>query len=242
VGRIPFLNAAPFFAGNAFRGLVTVSAAPRRLGRLAAAGRVDTGAFSLADVWRLAKTFEPMGNYCIASKRRAASVLLFSRRPVQELKDCSLGVTDQTSTSVLLLRLLLRSYYKVRVRVRKGFRPDDAARLLIGDAALRANRRRTGFRYVYDLGEEWYRWKKLPFVFARWAVRKNLPSESKKDLSRRLGRALRCGTDGCRFRRSPLPPAATTAYLRLLSYRFSKKERDSERLFRRLLRGAGLLR
>ena len=41
--------------------------------------------------------------------------------------------------------------------------------LLIGDRAMRACL--PGFRYAYDLGEEWTAWTDLPMVFAVWAVR-----------------------------------------------------------------------
>ena len=30
------------------------------------------------------------------------------------------------------------------------------------------------YPYIYDLGEEWYQWTSLPFVFARWMFRKDL--------------------------------------------------------------------
>ena len=41
--------------------------------------------------------------------------------------------------------------------------------LLIGDRAMRACL--PGFRYAYDLGQEWTDWTGLPFVYAVWAVR-----------------------------------------------------------------------
>jgi chorismate dehydratase len=41
--------------------------------------------------------------------------------------------------------------------------------LLIGDRAMRACL--PGFRFAYDLGEEWTSWTGLPMVFALWAVR-----------------------------------------------------------------------
>ena len=41
--------------------------------------------------------------------------------------------------------------------------------LLIGDRAMRACL--PGYRFAYDLGEEWTAWTGLPMVFAVWAVR-----------------------------------------------------------------------
>jgi len=41
--------------------------------------------------------------------------------------------------------------------------------LLIGDRAMRACL--PGFVHAYDLGQEWFDWTGLPFVYAVWAVR-----------------------------------------------------------------------
>ena len=41
--------------------------------------------------------------------------------------------------------------------------------LLIGDRAMRACL--PGFAHAYDLGQEWFDWTGLPFVYAVWAVR-----------------------------------------------------------------------
>ena len=46
---------------------------------------------------------------------------------------------------------------------------DADAVLLIGDRAMRACL--PGFAHAYDLGQEWYDWTGLPFVYAVWAVR-----------------------------------------------------------------------
>ena len=47
----------------------------------------------------------------------------------------------------------------------------DAA-LLIGDRAMKACL--PGYRYAYDLGEEWTNWTGLPMVYAVWAVREGI--------------------------------------------------------------------
>jgi chorismate dehydratase len=41
--------------------------------------------------------------------------------------------------------------------------------LLIGDRAMRACL--PGFAHAFDLGQEWFDWTGLPFVYALWAVR-----------------------------------------------------------------------
>jgi len=65
------------------------------------------------------------------------------------------------------------------------------ALLLIGDEALR--RRGTGikgFPYVYDLAREWQEWQGLPFVFAVWARRRDLPPDAKEELDGLLARSV----------------------------------------------------
>jgi chorismate dehydratase len=83
------------------------------------------------------------------------------------------------------LRLLLEERYGVQPReYRRGAESGDA-RLVIGDAALEEVKRGR-FKFVYDLGEEWRRWQELPFVFARWVVRRDLPQEEKQRFIRSL--------------------------------------------------------
>ncbi len=47
-----------------------------------------------------------------------------------------------------------------------------------------------GFDYTYDLAQLWYEWKQLPFVFALWAVKKDLSQQKIKALDELLNDAL----------------------------------------------------
>ena len=62
--------------------------------------------------------------------------------------------------------------------------------LLIGDDALVTHNRIDGFPYVYDLADVWWEWKRLPFVFAVWMVRRDLAPEVKHLLAEALRRNL----------------------------------------------------
>ena len=91
------------------------------------------------------------------------------------------AVTDDTSTSVRLLQVLLEKRHG-RTAVNYGrIAPDmyDGSAdslLLIGDEALRARRDGIkGLPVVTDLATEWLTWQGTPFAFARWVVRKDLP-------------------------------------------------------------------
>jgi chorismate dehydratase len=74
-----------------------------------------------------------------------------------------------------LAQILFWERYNVRPEIRplplnaQAEEMETDAVLLIGDRAMKACL--PGFRFAFDLGEEWLRWTGLPFVFAVWAVR-----------------------------------------------------------------------
>src|SRR3990172_7806227 len=155
VGRIPYLNCEPFFSH--LRGVDLVPLNPRALGQAMAAGAPDAGPLSLVDFLSLEGNVAPLP--CgIATSGPARSVLLFSDRPLSELGGAVIGVTEETSTSVQILKLLLSLKYEVIPRHWVG--PDNPcdAVLLIGDRAIRALKLGPPFSHVTDLGSEWGRW------------------------------------------------------------------------------------
>ncbi len=193
IGRIPYLNCEPFFAH--LTGVDTVPLVPRALGVALRAGHLDAGPVSLADALALGDRVRwlPHG---IATPGAAHSVLVFSRRPLADLDGATVAITDETATSVRILRILLEQRYGLRKLDwtdlpgdhRSSARPD--AVLLIGDAALRARGSRAGFEHVADVGAEWTAWTGLPCVFAVWAARREVAAERREELARALDVAL----------------------------------------------------
>src|SRR5882724_11779957 len=203
VGYIPYLNMAPFHQGfgpepceiNGYR-FEFHPMSPRTLGLEAEKGTIDAGAMSLVDCLKLAETFEPVGSFGIGLKRDAQSVLVFSKKPLADF-DGVCAVTDETSTSFRLLQILLEARYG-RTGVRYGriassmlFDGEGDGLLLIGDEALKAKKDGIrGFPIVTDLGQEWFSWQKLPFVFARWVVHRNLNKEAKAVIKQSIQKSL----------------------------------------------------
>src|SRR5690349_2398889 len=183
--RIPYANAAPFYAlwhdaPFAVRNLV-----PRELGREAEAGNVDLGLMAAGDYLRLRDRFELLAPMGVAARGPVHSVLLFSRRPAAALANALVSVTPETSTSIRLLRLLLEARRGLTdMRFVRGLEPAQAdALLLIGDTAMRTRRRPPeGFVHTLDLGEDWLEWTGLPFVYAVWVVRTSLDDALKQEL------------------------------------------------------------
>jgi len=242
VGFLTYLNVAPFYWQSERWGVELIPCVPRELGRLAARGEIDAGPMAVADWFALESDFEPLGAYGIASQAQAQSVLLFSSCPIEELDGAIVGVTEETSTSVRLLQLLLEQRYRVRpCEYRRGEKGD--AWLVIGDAALRERKQGTA-PYVYDLGEEWRRWQGLPFVFARWVVRRTLPAVEKEHLHQVLCASFEAGmarleeVAAQHAGQASLEVSEIVAYLRNFTYRIGDPEERGLAEFKRLCHGS----
>lgn len=188
IGKIPYINSIPYYEKLEKRDYRLLSASPRRLGMLAKNEKIDAGLFSLVDYFAIRDYYDEIG-FGIATRDQVKSVMLFSNHGWRDLEGKTIGITDDTSTSVKLLELILKQRYGVNcrfVRIRKevdNLSSFDAV-LLIGDMALRMTKTRNiPFEIVYDLAKEWYDWQRLPFVFAVWAVRKSIDNKSKETLT-----------------------------------------------------------
>ena len=201
VSKMPYLNSVPFYSSfyperNEIK-LAPLS--PSTLGRFAREGTVVAGPMSLRDFMRSTDEFERL-DCGVAVKGKVNSVLLFSKYNWSELSGKRIGITSETSTSVELLRVLLENKYSITDYNFERLHPShfhskygayDAV-LLIGDEALQCaySEGLPGFEKKYDLAEEWYAWKEMPFVFAVWAMRKDLPDDVKSAIVRSLEQSL----------------------------------------------------
>ena len=195
IGRIPYLNSEVFHFGMAGEaGVELHPLVPRALSNAASDGGLDAGPVPLVTCFELEDTFKPLGNFCISTVEKSRSILLYSKRPIDELAGAVVGVTGETSTSVRLMKVLL----SIRFGVTPGRYVDlnESSRdafLLIGDEALRQRHGTPGYPYLYDLGQEWHEWTGLPFVFARWVVRRDMADDKVHWLESLLSRSIEEG-------------------------------------------------
>ncbi len=116
----------------------------------------------------------------IASLTEVRSVILLSRKPLPELSPGTIALTNQSLTSIFLLKIILFHFIKLnqdKLSFTTGeFSTDnfaaDAA-LIIGDQALRLYHNPPRGYQVYDLGRLWYEFTGLPFVYALWIGRRS---------------------------------------------------------------------
>jgi chorismate dehydratase len=119
----------------------------------------------------------------IASKHAVRSILLVSRRPIDQIRSVALDSSSRSSAA--LLRVLFAKLYQREAQFNSAepdletmLKTNDAA-LLIGDPALQVDRSKY---LTLDLCEEWRRFTGKPFVFAFWAARSGAAGD--EELSR----------------------------------------------------------
>lgn len=150
---------------------------PSKIAGLLLDNTIDVGLVPVS-VIPLLKEHHIITNYCIGCDGPVASVCLFSEVPVEEIEEVLLDY--QSRTSVALVKILLKEYWKVAPRFTNADTEfiqqikGTTAAVVIGDRALEYRSKAT---YIYDLGEAWKKYTGLPFVFAAWVSNKKLPEE-----------------------------------------------------------------
>jgi chorismate dehydratase len=175
ISAISYLNTAPlmwdFEHGDAGRQFEISYTLPSLCARALAQGEADIGIIPAAAYAHTAG-LEILPEVAIASRRAVRSILLVSEIPIELVRTVALDTSSMTS--VALTKILLekwlgggRTFAAMEPDLERMLAACDAG-LLIGDPALRVDRKRY---HTVDLAEEWIRYTGKPFVFAFWAVR-----------------------------------------------------------------------
>jgi chorismate dehydratase len=175
IGAVGYLNARPL--------TWALDRAPERwqvrydlpsvCARLLYDGEVDLGLVPSIEYLR-SEEYRFVPGVGIGSRGPVASVALFTRRPVSDIRHIALDTSSRTS--VTLIRVLCHR----RFQITPEFVPhgpdlvamvrDYDAGLLIGDPALEADPKALGVTKI-DLGAEWTSMTGLPFIYAAWTGR-----------------------------------------------------------------------
>ena len=145
---------------------------PSRLADALAVGQLDVALIPSIEFCR-DPSYTIVSDACIACRGPVMSVKLFCRVSPERIG--TLALDEGSRTSAVLAQVLLYERYGLRPRLESlpvGCTLADSAAdavLLIGDRAIHSPR--GPFAAVWDLGDEWRRWSKLPFVFAMWVAR-----------------------------------------------------------------------
>jgi chorismate dehydratase len=186
IGHIAYANCVTFFhylRQCGFSGEIR-SGVPAELNALLAAGEIDLAPSSSFEYGRNAGEYLLLPGHSISSCGPVQSVLLFSPLPLDALGSDPIDLTSESATSINLLKVLLGEFLGKDPRCcRPAAQPAEeiAAQggsvLMIGDRALRTAQQLRGKTQIHDLGELWWRFTGLPFVFALWIVRAAIADE-----------------------------------------------------------------
>ena len=150
-------------------------------------GQIDmapVSSFAYAQHWQ---EYAILPNLSVTNYGWVGSILLFSKVPLEELDHKTVALTNQSATSINLLKIILFHYLGIEAAF-LTMPPDlsemmaraDAA-LLIGDSAIKANATNHGY-LVFDLGHEWRRLTGYPMTFSVWAYTRRLIEECPAEL------------------------------------------------------------
>jgi chorismate dehydratase len=175
IGNVSYLNARPY----TYNLDDVVYMPPAQLAMSLRAGEVDIALIPTAEYLEHEGMYVPLEGWGIVSRGAVYSVILSHEEPLQKIK--TIALDEQSRTSVALIKILCRDFLNIKPR----WMPEDAEN---ADAHLRIGDRAIDFRAqnpeipCLDLGQAWWNWHKLPFVFALWAVRREVADERGKEL------------------------------------------------------------
>jgi chorismate dehydratase len=177
VGAVNYLNSKPLVEGLAqSESRLRLSFdLPSRLADALEAGQTDVALLPVLEYFRHPQ-WRIVSNACIACRGPVLSVKLYFRVPPRDVR--SLDLDEGSRTSAALARILLRRQFGLKPELRTlpigaGIADSTAdAVLLIGDRAMFDVRE--SYVEQWDLGQRWWEWTGLPFVFAAWVARPEL--------------------------------------------------------------------
>ena len=240
VARVPYLNAEAFYIDMARRGLQLHDLLPSGVAPAIKDGEIDAGPVPLVDSFHLEDRCIPVAGFCIATTELSRSVLFYSKQPVEALTGARIGVAEEATTPLRLLQVLLSLKHKVQPEAYVAMSDPHDAFLITDDQALRRRLGVRGFPYRYDLGEEWFRWTGLPFVFSRWVSRKDMEPDDFLLLEDTLYVGLEVGVEALFHESEPrdrlrMIPKDIVEYIQGIRFYIGLSERKAIDLFRRNL-------
>ncbi|MDR2126173.1 MAG: menaquinone biosynthesis protein [Prevotellaceae bacterium] len=176
VSAISYLNTIPFIYGLQNSSILSkidlTFDVPSTCAKRLHNNMADIGIVPVAIIPSLPQ-YHIVSNFCIGAKGKVRTVALFSNSKINEIQ--TIYIDRDSRTSALLMRILARKYWKITPEFKPldilNYNEEKTGYMLIGDKAFDAESR---FLYSFDLSGEWYKFKKMPFVFATWTANKQL--------------------------------------------------------------------
>ena len=203
IGHIDFLNVLPLAYGYAHAGAPSelaescdiVRGVPAELNEQIADGRLDISNVSSILYARHAEKLVVLPHLCVSSNGPVESILLVSKKPIDEIEDDPIALTSQSWTSHALCKIILQSGYGAAptysiedVSPAHPIPDGKTAALFIGDDALDLYWHASPQLYAYDLGREWKKLTGKRMVYALWVATRSFAEREPLLLKRAAAR------------------------------------------------------
>lgn len=242
IGCVKYLNARPLIYG--WPGEVVFDH-PSALCERLASGLLDVALVSSFEFLRN-PVYTLVDGVSIASRGPVHSVFVAHAGELAEIEEIEVDPASQTSVN--LLRCLMAENgmspkFVIRSRLIQRALTPRLAKFFIGDQAIRFRDESAGTFQFWDLGEEWQKRTQLPFVYALWLIRPEVPSP------KAIADSLRaCRDNNLRefdvliAAEKEFSPEFCQYYLReCLSYQLGAQEKEGLSTFRKLCEKHGIL-
>ncbi|MBO20000.1 MAG: hypothetical protein FI717_03525 [SAR202 cluster bacterium] len=239
VGQVIDLPFEPFYIDMERRGFTLAPVALKDAPQALRDGEIDAAPVSLVDGFGIEDICDPVAGFCLSAVKRATSSLLYSKKPLEELSG-GVVATSTDSTTRKLFQVLLSKLHQGQAGDFVELPEEHDAFTVAWDDALRRRRGVRGYEHRYDLGEQWNNMTKLPFVFARWFVKKEATKEDILVLEDTLYVGLEDGVDSLYHLSEPkdhllMMAKDITEYIMGYRYFVGHSERKSIELFKEYL-------
>ena len=175
IGAVSYLNTKPLVAGldelaDEFELIFDL---PSHLAERLHAGDLDVAL--IPSIEAVSHQYKIISDACIACRGEVWSVKLMCRDNTMRIE--TLALDEGSRTSSALAQIILAQKFDVhpslqQLDIKADWRDCSAdAVLIIGDRAMKA--RDASYPVEFDLGQLWYDWTGLSFVFAVWAARES---------------------------------------------------------------------
>jgi chorismate dehydratase len=237
VSLISYLNSRPFLYGLENSPVkeeidlkldIPSKTALKMANNLIDIGLVPVG--SLSDL----EEYQIIGDYCIGADGPVRTVILASEVPLDRIR--TILMDYQSRSSVLLTRILSQFYWKKEFNWENTCDHYESesisgttAGIVIGDRVFGVEKK---YPYIYDLSSEWKNFTGLPFVFAVWATRRQLPSGFLQRFNEAVAYGVNSVPEVEKSVQQNYPEVDIFEYFtRYISYRLDSRKKEGMSLF-----------
>lgn len=188
LGHINFLNCLPLSYSlrqdHFDKGIQVSWGVPAVLNNDIMNHRLDVSQVSSITYARDSEELLLLPDVCIRSDGKVQSLIIVSKKPIEEITDDKIILTAKSATTHCLTKIIMRklygarpNYYVRHVDAQQEVPEDASAMLLIGDDALYVyHHKKPGYHY-YDIGELWQRLTGRNMVFAVWVAQRQFAAQ-----------------------------------------------------------------